>query len=324
LVTGGGGYVGSVLVPTLLQRGYMVKALDTFTFGDHVLDAARQQTALTIVKGDIRDYELVRRELQGVDVVIHLAAISNDPSAELDPSLTWSVNRDATCVLVEMAKASGVNRFIYASSASVYGVRDEPDVTEDLLLEPLTLYAKTKAEAEAVVRAASDDEFTTVCVRPATICGYSPRQRLDLTVNILTNHAANRGEITVFGGQQKRPNLHMKDMVDLYVTLIEAPAEKIDGEVFNVAYQNHTVLEIAEIVRQVVGPHVSIRITGTEDYRSYHVSSRKIRRVLGYQPKYTIEDAVRDLLQAFASGRIPNPDEPRYYNVKWMKLMGIG
>ncbi|MFH1884620.1 MAG: SDR family oxidoreductase [Planctomycetota bacterium] len=324
LVTGGGGYIGSVLVPKLLRKGYRVKVLDTFWFGEHALDAVKGNPNLTVVNGDIRDSDLLRREIPDTDVIIHLAAISNDPSADLDPELTWAVNFHAVVELIKIAKASGVHRFINASSGSVYGVKDEPNVTEDLTLAPLTLYGKTKAEGEKVIRAANDASFTTVSIRPATVCGYSPRQRLDLTVNILTSHAIRKGEITVFGGQQMRPNIHNEDMVDLYTMLITAPAEKIGGEIFNAAYENYTVAEIAEMVRSVIGPNVSICTKGTNDNRSYHLSSEKLQRVLGYRPKYTIEDGVRDLARAFADGLISDSDDPRYYNVKWMKLKGVG
>ena len=199
-VTGGAGYVGSALVPALLAEGYKVKVLDLYLYGDHVLGAARRHPCLTEVKGDLRDTDLLRREIPGTDAVIHLACISNDPSYELNPDLGKSINYDAFLPLVDISRACGVKRFIYASSSSVYGIKEEPEVTEDLPLEPLTDYSKYKALCEEYLKAGATDEFTVTTIRPSTVCGYAPRLRLDLTVNILTNHAINNGSITVFGG----------------------------------------------------------------------------------------------------------------------------
>ncbi len=237
-VIGGAGYVGAVLVPRLLAEGYEVVVLDLFIYGEEPLAAVRSHPRLTVIKGDVRDQGDVRQAVHGCEAVIHLACISNDPSVELDPQLSQSVNFDSFGPCVKIAKAAGVRRFIFASSGSVYGVSDSPQVTEDHPLVPVSLYNKYKAACEPVLFAEQSPAFTTVAVRPATICGYSPRQRLDLTVNILTNHAVNNGKITVFGGAQMRPNLHMQDMVDLYCLLLEVPDEKIAGQVFNAGYQN--------------------------------------------------------------------------------------
>ena len=317
LVTGGAGYVGAVLVPRLLEAGHAVTTLDLFLFGDHLpADSDR----LTRVTGDIRDEALLRCVLPGHDAVIHLACISNDPSFELDPGLGKSINYDAFLPLVDISKDRGVRRFIYASSSSVYGIKEEEDVTEDLPLTPLTDYSKYKALCEEVLLRAQAPGFTTLILRPATVCGDSPRLRLDLTVNILTNLAVNTGRITVFGGAQKRPNIHIEDVTDLYVQALEWDDARIAGETFNAGYENHTVAALAEMVREVVGrEQVSIETTPTNDHRSYHISSEKIKRALGFDPRHTVEDAVRDLTQAFRAGRIPDSmDDPRYYNIKTM------
>lgn len=312
--------MGSCLVPKLLSKGYRVKVIDTFWFGENVLDGVRNHPSLTIIKGDIRDHRLVEREVSGADAVIHLAAISNDPSSELSEELAWSVNAEAAINLVKAARAAGVRRFINASSASVYGIKETPEVAEDAPMEPITVYGKTKAVSERAITEANDENFTTVSVRPATIAGYSPRMRLDLTINILTHSALNRGEIIVFGGQQMRPTLHMDDMTDFYIMLLEADAERIGGQVFNVAYGNYKIVDLAEKVRSVVNPGLNIRITPTKDTRSYHISTEKVRRILGYQPRYTVEDMVENVKRAFQRGLIPNPEDKRYYNVEWMKL----
>ena len=256
--------------------------------------------------------------------MIHLACISNDPSFELNPELGKSINYDAFFDLVAVAKDSGVSRFIYASSSSVYGVKPDDNVTEDLALEPLTDYSKYKALCEEVLLKAQSPDFTTVVLRPATVCGYSPRLRLDLTVNILTNYAVNARRITVFGGNQKRPNIHIGDMAAVYLRLLEAPPDLIAGKVFNAGYQNHTVTELAETIRSVVGRSTEIVTTPSDDNRSYHISSEKIRRELGFVPTHTIEDAVRGLVDGFEAGRIPNPmTDIRYYNIKTMQALHL-
>lgn len=323
-VTGGAGYVGSVLVPKLLDKGCNVKVLDLYMYGKDVLNAVKEHPNLIEIQGDIRDRDLLEQEIPGSDAVIHLACISNDPSFELNPELGKSINYDAFLDLVAVSKNSGIRRFIYASSSSVYGIKEEENVTEDLPLEPLTDYSKYKALCEEVLLKEREPGFVTLILRPATVCGYSPRLRLDLTVNILTNHAVNNKKITVFGGQQKRPNIHIEDMTDLYVKSLEWPDEAIDGKIFNAGYENHQVSEIAEIVRNVVGEDVDIVTTPTDDLRSYHVSSEKIKHELGFVPQHTIEEAVRDLLNAFHAGEIPNPmTDIRYYNIKTMQAISL-
>jgi nucleoside-diphosphate-sugar epimerase len=324
LVTGGAGYVGAVLVPKLLQAGYRVKVIDLYLYGDGVLDAVKDNPGLEQIKGDIRDLQLLEKTIPGCDAVIHLACISNDPSFELDPGLGKSINYDAFVDLVDVSKDSGVKRFIYASSSSVYGIKETENVSEDLPLEPLTDYSKYKALCEDILLKAREPGFVGLVLRPATVCGYSPRLRLDLTVNILTNHAINNGKITVFGGQQKRPNIHIEDMTDLYIKSLEWSDEAIDGKIFNAGYENHTVMEIAEMVRQEVGEKVEIVATPTDDHRSYHISSEKIKAELGFVPKHTIDEAVRDLVRAFEANLIPNSmTDIRYYNIKTMQAIEL-
>lgn len=294
-------------------------------YGDDVFDGVRENKEnLTVIKGDIRNQDLLKKELAGVDVVIHLACISNDPSFDLNPDLGRSINLDAFRPLVEISKAAGVTRFIYASSSSVYGIKDEENVHEGMELEPLTDYSKFKAECEKILAEYQSDDFTTCTIRPATVCGYSPRQRFDLIVNILTNHAYNNRKIKVFGGDQKRPNIHIEDMTDLYVQLIVEDKNKIAGKIYNAGYENHTVKQLAEMVQAEVGQDVQIEAVPTDDNRSYHVSSERMRQDLGFVPKHNIQEAVRDLVSALKENRYQKPMEnERYFNIKTMNAIGL-
>ena len=324
LVTGGAGYVGSALVPALLDAGHKVTVLDLYLYGEEVLSGVRGHPGLREVRGDLRDADTVVRALQGCNAVIHLACISNDPSFELNPELGASINHRAFLPLVRAAKAAGVERFIYASSSSVYGVKSEPEVTEDLPLEPLTDYSRFKALCEAELAAEREPGFVTCTLRPSTVCGYAPRQRLDVIVNILTNQATHRGKLTVLGGDQKRPNIHIQDMVACYLDLLQQPAGLIDGEIFNVGYENHTVRELAEIVRLTVGPHVGIDVQPTNDPRSYHVSSAKIAAKTGFVCRRTIAEAVQDLHAALTDGRLPESlTDSRYFNIRKMQEVSL-
>ena len=324
LVTGGAGYVGSALVPVLLQAGYKVKVLDLYLYGEDVLAAVRGNPNLEEIKGDIRDRGLLKKVVLGCDSVIHLACISNDPSFELDPELGKSINYDAFVNLVKVARDGGVKRFVYASSSSVYGIKEEVDVTEDLSLKPLTDYSKYKALCEEVLLRERAPGFTVLVLRPSTVCSYSPRVRLDLTVNILTNHAINNGVIKVFGGEQMRPNIHMDDMVRVYQEALQWPAAAIDGKIYNVGYQNYKVRDIADMVREVIGSQVRIETVPTDDHRSYHVSSERIRRELGFVATRSVEDAARDLQKAFSENRIPDPmADDRYYNIQRMQHLSL-
>jgi nucleoside-diphosphate-sugar epimerase len=326
LVTGGAGYCGSLLVPQLLARGYKVTVYDIMFFGDYFLP--KDNPNLKIARGDIRDAKLLGETAKGHDAFVSLACISNDASFELDEKLSTSVNLHAFEPMVVAAKKAGVKRFIYASSSSVYGVSEQPDVTEEHALVPLTLYNKYKGMCEPLLRKHTDDNFVGVTFRPATVCGYAPRQRFDLSVNILTNHAVNAGKITVFGGSQMRPNLHVQDYCDVAQLFLTAPAEKIQNEIFNVGTQNLSLMQIAHLVRDVVSKEfpergrVEIVTTPSDDLRSYHINSDKIKRVLGFKPSNSIEQAVRDLCQAFRDGRLPNSmDDDQYFNVRRLKRL---
>jgi nucleoside-diphosphate-sugar epimerase len=325
LITGGAGYVGHVLTPRLLAAGYDVTVYDKLFFGCRLPNDPR----LRVVQGDIRDTARLAALLAGQDAVLHLACISNDASFELDERLSKTINYGSFEPLVVAAKTAGVKRFVYCSSSSVYGVSNSPQVTEDHPLVPLTLYNKFKGMCEPLLWKHMADDFTAVTIRPATVCGYSPRTRLDLSVNILTNHAVNKGTITVFGGLQMRPNLHIEDMADAYQLMLTAPHDRIHGEVFNIGFENHSIADLARVVQRVVREEipergeVDIVTTPSDDNRSYHVNSDKIHRVLGYRPKRTIEDAIRDLSRAFRNHLLDNSfDDDGYYNVRTMKRIG--
>ena len=320
-ITGGAGYVGSKLVPKLLQLGYEVTVLDLMIYGEKVLD---NHINLKKVKGDIRDLALLEKIIPGHNNVIHLACISNDPSFELNPLLGKSINLDAFEPLVKISKKHDVQKFIYASSSSVYGIKEEKNVTEDMSLEPLTDYSKFKGDCEKILNSHKSENFITTTIRPSTVCGYAKRQRLDLVVNILTNHAFFNRKIKVFGGDQLRPNIHIDDMVESYVAVLNAEADKINGEIFNVGFKNQSVNELAADVKEIIGSDVLVVNTETNDNRSYHVSSEKIKNVLGFSTKYSVKDAVNDLKKAFEKKLLINTfDDEMYFNIKRMNSIKL-
>ena len=304
LVTGGCGYKGHVLIPKLLSRGYEVLAFDTQWFGNFLESHPR----LKVIHGDVRDAGTV--PLQGVDCIIHLSSIANDPCGDLDPKLTWEVSALATMQLADKAKRFGVRQFIYASSGSVYGIKDEPQVTEDLELWPISEYNKTKMVAERVLLSYCEDMVVQI-IRPATVCGYSPRMRLDVSVNMLTMQALVKGKITVFGGQQTRPNIHIDDITDTYLHLIDHP--EITG-VYNAGFENISILDIAKIVTKYVP--AEIEVTESNDPRSYRVNSDKLLAT-GFRPKKSVEHAVREIIAKFKAGELK--DEDHFYNLLWME-----
>ena len=326
-ITGGAGYCGSRLVPQLLLKGYKVTVYDLMIFG---YDCMVDHENLKIIKGDIRDINLLEKSCEEHDVFINLACISNDASFALDEKLSTSINLDAFEPMVLASKRSGIKRFIYASSSSVYGLSKEKNVKEDHPLVPLTLYNKYKGMCEPLLFKHTDKNFTGTIFRPATVCGYSPRLRLDLSVNILTNYAINKNKITVFGGDQLRPNLHIQDYCDLVEMLISADKKNIENEIFNVGYQNLSINEISLVVKKVVEyeypdkKDINIEKTSTDDNRSYHINSDKIYKKLKFKPKYSIEHAVTELCEKFKEGNIKNSfEDDFFFNVKRFKRLQI-
>ena len=321
LITGGAGYVGSKLVPKLLELNHKITVLDLMLYGQDVL---ADNENLIKVKGDIRDQKLLEKIVPSHDIVIHLACISNDPSFELNPSLGKSINLDAFEPIVKISSKNKVNRFIYASSSSVYGIKKEKNVTEDMVLEPLTDYSKFKGDCEKILNSYKSEDFVTTTIRPSTVCGYAKRQRLDLVVNILTNHAFHNREIKVFGGDQLRPNVHINDMVESYLAVLNAEPKKINGQIFNVGFKNQSVNELANDVKEVVGDDVKIINTKSDDNRSYHVSSQKIKDILGFETKHTVKDAVVDLKNAFKKKLLTNTfNDEFFFNIKRMNSIKL-
>jgi len=323
VVFGGGGYVGAVLVPMLLAEGYAVRVLDTFWYGKAVFASELSNPNLQLITGDIRDSDTVSQVLKGATDVIHLACISNDPSFDLDPKLGKSINLDSFAPLVRSAKEGGVQRFIYASSSSVYGVKEEEKVTEELSLEPLTDYSKFKAACEEIILKEHSADFRCTVLRPATVCGVSTRQRFDLSVNILTNHAINLHKITVFGGSQFRPNLHIQDMARAYIHVL-VQDKNIDGAIFNVGGENLSLDQIALKVQKQIDANLEIYHSATDDLRSYRVDSSKILNELGFKPIYSVDKAIADIQTAFLESEYENSlENPMYFNIKRMKELSL-
>ena len=321
LVTGGCGYVGSMLVPELLKHNYDVTVLDLEIYGNQIKN---KYGKAKYIKGDIRDPLILKNIIPGNDAVMHLACISNDPSFELNPELGKSINYSAFEPLVKISKNSGVKRFIYASSSSVYGIKKEKEVSEDMKLEPLTDYSKYKALCEDILHKYSDQNFITTTIRPATVCGFSYRLRLDVVVNLLTNLAYHKKIITVYGGDQLRPNIHINDMVKAYIVLLEANKNLVQNQIFNAGYENQTVNEISLIVKSIIGDEVKIIKNTSDDNRSYHISSKKIYNTLNFKAKNSIEHAVLDLKSAFDNNFFTNTlTNPDYFNIKKMQNINL-
>lgn len=326
LVTGGGGYIGSSLVSRLFRMGHEVRILDAFFFGDEASELARKKS-VSVIRGDIRDLDVVSEALKDVVAIVHLAAVANDPSFDLDPSLGRSINLDALEPLMSLAKARGVQRFVYASSASVYGVSARPTVDESHPLRPLTDYSRYKAAGERILGSLADGSFLTVAVRAATVCGVSLRQRLDLTVNMLTAQAVERKVVTVFGGEQYRPNVHINDLVDVYIRLLTGPETlSISGRALNVGCENLQVAEIARVVGEevedLIDEPVKIEIADSPDQRSYRLTSSRLRRALAIHPQGSVRGAAREVASAIISGRLSRAlDDDRYYNVRRMATL---
>ncbi len=304
LVTGGCGYKGHILIPKLLDKGYDVIAFDIQWFGNYLMPHKN----LSVIKGDVRDTDSI--PLDGVDCIIHLSSIANDPCSDLDPKLTWEISALATMQLADKARREGIKRFIYASSGSVYGVKEELQVTEDLELEPISEYNKTKMVGERVLLSYENDMVVQI-VRPATVCGYSPRMRLDVSVNLLTMQALTNGKITVFGGDQVRPNIHIDDITDLYLHLIDHP--EITG-IYNAGFENISIMDIATLITKKIP--AEILVTPSNDPRCYRINSDKILAT-GFKPKKTVDDAVNEIIKKYKNNELK--DEDRFYNLKWME-----
>jgi len=303
-VTGACGYKGTVLVPKLIEKGHEVVAFDTQWFGNNL----RPHPQLTVIKGDVRNPD--EYDLTGIDGVIHLSSIANDPAGDLDPKLTWEVSCLATMRLADKAVRQGVKRFIFASSGSVYGVKQEEQVTEDLDLVPISEYNKTKMCAERILLSYKDDMVVQI-VRPATVCGFSPTMRNDVSVNMLTMLALKNGKITVFGGDQTRPNIHMDDITDLYIFLLDHPDH---AGIYNAGFENITIMQIAEMVAKHVD--AEIIVTPSNDPRSYRVNSDRLLAT-GFRPKKSVEDAIKELVGLYRQGVWK--DEPSFHRMKWMQ-----
>ena len=304
LVTGSCGYKGSVLVPKLLGKGHSIVALDIQWFGNFL----QSHPNLEVVKGDIRDIKAIN--LDGIDAIIHLSSVANDPCGDLDPKLTWEISALATMQLADKANRKGVKHFIFASSGSVYGVKEEEQVIEDLELDPISEYNKTKMVSERVLLSYQDD-MTVQIIRPATVCGLSPRMRLDVAVNMLTMQALAKGKITVFGGKQARPNIHMDDITDVYLHFLDNP--QFTG-IYNAGFENITILDIANSIAKYIP--VDIEVTESNDPRSYRVNSDKLLAT-GYKPKKTVDDAIREIIEKYKAGDLHDSDQ--CYNLKWME-----
>ena len=321
LVIGGGGYVGTELQGFLLSRGFQVRVLDTFWYKDGMqADLTKVfESGIEYIRADVRDKSAMVSSMMGITDCIHLACISNDPSYELDPKLSESINYLAFKTFIEALNQSEIKRVIYASSSSVYGVKTEPHVTEELYCEPRTDYSKFKDACEADLLSNVRKGITTSILRPSTVCGVSNRQRFDLVVNALTINALVNSVINVDGGEQYRPNLHIKDMLRAYATLLDAEEALINQEIFNVAGENLKVIDIARKVQQKINKSIEIKIIPVIDDRSYRVSGEKILKVLNFSPEFQVDDAIEDLRQAYLNGKFNNTADDKYYNLKTMK-----
>jgi len=319
LVIGGAGYIGSSLVPNLLSHGHTVTVFDALFFGSAPLSSCNEHERFTLIQGDIRNDLLLASVMrENFEAVIFLAAVSNHPCCEIDKDLTTEINHTATKKVMLLAKQHGVSRFLFASSASVYGVREEASVVESLTLRPITLYAKYKALGEEYLQALASPGFCPVILRAGTVAGYAPRLRLDLTGHILATAAITRGEVNVWGGSQVRPHIYIQDLVDLYTKLLTVPEKLVHAKAFNVIAENHSVLTIAKLVCTVV-PDTKIVVSAMRDARSYRLDGTLAMDLLDFRPTGTMAMAVRELVHAFKDGRVSDPNSVQYRNIASMQ-----
>lgn len=321
LVTGGAGYIGCILVEELLRRGKKVRVYDKLYFDADGLNAHLDQ--IELIQGDVRNFDPA--VLDGVEGVIHLGSLSNDPTAEFDPKANWEINYEGTMRVAEACKAKGVSRFTFASTCAITGFHLEGIATEESPPNPQSEYARSKWEAEKSLQELADRNFSPVCLRQATVYGFSPRMRWDLVVNTFTKDAFQKGRLTVFhGGDMWRPLVDIRDVADAHILCLEAPAEKVRGQVFHVVHRNFRILELAHWVKEILRPLKNVEVDvifGTAEYRSYRVSGEKMRKVLGFQPQRTAEQAVRQIYDILSTGRYNDFSNPKYYNIEWMKLL---
>jgi nucleoside-diphosphate-sugar epimerase len=324
LITGGAGYVGSALVPYLINKGYKVSVYDLYLYGN-VFHNLKNNLNLIEIKADIREKKKIINATKNTDAIIHLACISNDPSYELNPELGKSINYDAFFNILEAAEINKIKRFIYASTSSVYGIKKEKNVREDAICEPITDYSKYKLECEKVLLKNDNEHLKRIILRPATVCGYAPRLRLDLVVNILVIHALINKKIRIFGGKQLRPNINILDIIRVYETLLDISSEKVDGQIYNAGYQNLSVEKIGNLVKNTINDSsIEMEYIPTDDIRSYHINSDKITKDLDFKPKYTIEGAIKSLIDAYNKGLINDGlNNPLYHNIKLMQKIDL-
>ncbi len=321
LLIGGGGYVGTVLTEYLLKNDHEVTIMDLFIYNNNI---SIKSPRLKFVKGDIRNLEFIKINIKGFDNVIHLACISNDPSFDLNPELSRSINYTCFEPIVKLSKDSGIKKFIFASSSSVYGIKSFPNVTEDSSLEPITDYSKYKVMCEEILLKNNTKEFSCTIIRPATVCGFSRRQRFDLVVNILTNLAYNKKEISVFGGNQLRPNINIHDMCRSYIHILNCKTSLVNGEIFNVGYENQTVENLAKTVAECFPFKIKINKVSSEDNRSYHISSEKIKKKLNFDIQFNIKDAVKEIVNNFNKNSFKDSlNNEMYFNIKRMKSIKL-
>ena len=322
LVTGGCGYIGSVLVPMLLDRGYNVRVFDKLYFGEESLEKVRGK--IELIAGDVRNFDPVI--LDGIDGCIHLGSLSNDPTTTFNPDASRTINFEGTMKLAKACKERGIQRFTFASTCAVYGFHLDRTADEAFPVNPQSDYAMSKLNVDIELQKMSDENFSPVILRQATVFGFSPRMRWDIVVNAFAMHAFKTGRLDVwFGGEVWRPVIHVKDTAEAHIRCLEAPAEKVRGEIFNLVYKNYRILELAHRVKKALAEMgINVEVDANYDHvdsRSYRTAGDKIANVLNFTPSISIEDGVEEIVNVLRSGQYRDFDHPVYYNMRWMKLL---